>query len=381
MHAPLVLEACTSLGSSGPGTRAVRLANHNDPRIKVIDVTDAIARRQIETRRQPTLAYSLGDAPIVGAVVQPGDVLDISIWEAPPAALFGTTVGIGTLGTTGLAAGAGISRASELPQQMVDRDGLIVMPFVGPLKVSGLSPLEISNLIVSRLRGRAHSPQVIVRIAENQTANVTVVGDVASSRRVPLTTKGERLLDALASAGGVRQPVEKMAIQVTRGDRVAREPLSQVIREPKDNIRLAANDVVTALYQPYSFQALGAVAKNEDVNFEGAGLTLAQGLARVGGLQDNRSNVKGIFIFRLEDPKTLPAEIAQDMQKMPDGRVAVIYRIDMGNPSALFIAQSFPIVDKDILYVSNAPLVDIQKFVNMASQIAFSIVGVASYIK
>lgn len=381
MHAPLALEACTSLGSSGPGTKAVRSATRDDPRIKVIDVTDAIARQQIETRRQPALASSLGDAPIMGAVVQPGDVLDISIWEAPPAALFGTSVGIGTLGTTGIAAGAGTSRASELPQQMVDRDGLIVMPFVGPIKVSGLSPLEISNLIVSRLRERAHAPQVIVRIAENQTANVTVVGDVASSRRVPLTTKGERLLDALASAGGVRQPVEKMAIQVTRGDRVVREPLSQVIREPRDNIRLAANDVVTALYQPYSFQALGALAKNEDVNFEGAGLTLAQGLARVGGLQDNRSNVKGIFIFRLEDPKTLPAEIAQDMQKMPDGRVAVIYRVDMSNPSALFIAQSFPIVDKDILYVSNAPLVDIQKFVNMASQIAFSIVGVTSYIK
>ena len=51
----------------------------------------------------------------------------------------------------------------------------------------------------------------------NVSSNVTVVGDVGSSVRMPLGPRNERLLDALAAAGGVRFPVNKMTLQVTRG--------------------------------------------------------------------------------------------------------------------------------------------------------------------
>lgn len=376
MHAPLALAACSSLGASGPRTGSINSAERNNPNIKVLDVTAGIARRQVEARRQPTFAQALGDGLSVSSILAPGDVLDISIWEAPPAALFGTAAATGGVGV-----GIGSKAMSEVPQQMIDNNGMIIVPFVGPLKVAGLSPMDASRLIVSRLRGRAHLPQAIVRITDNQTANVTVVGDVTSSKRVPLTTKSERILDVLAAAGGVKQQVDKMTIQVTRGSQVVREPLSQLIREPSDNVRMAAGDVVTALYQPYSFQALGALGNNADVNFEGTGLTLAQALARVGGLQDSRSNIKGVFIFRLEDPAMLPPEIAQRLPLMPDGRIAVIYRINLSDPATMFVAQQFPIADKDVLYVSNAPLVDIQKFVGIASQLAFSVVGLTNNIQ
>lgn len=38
--------------------------------------------------------------------------------------------------------------------------------------------------------------QVLVRVTLNATAKVTVVGEVSNSARVPLTARGERLLDA-----------------------------------------------------------------------------------------------------------------------------------------------------------------------------------------
>ncbi|MDR5671452.1 polysaccharide export protein, partial [Burkholderia cenocepacia] len=101
-----------------------------------------------------------------------------------------------------------------------------------------------------------------------------------------------RVLDALASAGGVRQPVDKITIQITRGDKVASQPLETIIKDPRQNVSLRAGDVVTALYQPFSFTALGATGKNEEVNFEAQGITLAQALARAGGLQDTRSDAQ-----------------------------------------------------------------------------------------
>lgn len=370
------LSGCSSFGASGPSGKAVRGAAAADPRIKVVELTEPVARRVMAGQQRASLAEALGDAPLRGTLVGPGDVLDIAIWEAPPAALFGTSA-IDNRLSSGVPA---VAKSADIPQQMVDGDGRITVPFAGSVSVLGRSPRDIAREIAARLSGKANDPQVIVRIAENQAAQVTVVGDVVTSRHVSLTTKGERLLDALASAGGVRQPVDKMTIQITRGGKVATQPLSMVIRDPAQNIRLGANDVVTALYQPYSFQALGAFGTNAEVNFEATGLTLAQALGRIGGLQDNRADIKGVFIFRLEDPNLLDAGTVTAGATTPDGKVPVIYRVDMSNPGTFFIAQGFPIQHRDVLYVSNAPLVDIQKFVNVVSSMAFSVVSVGNAV-
>ncbi len=213
---------------------------------------------------------------------------------------------------------------------------------------------------------------MIVRLASNATSNVTVVGDVTNNMRMPLTAKGERLLDALAGAGGAKQPVGKMTIQVTRGSLVEAMPLEAVIKDPRQNIRLQADDVVTLLFQPYSFTVLGAANKNEEVPFEGTGLTLSQALGRMGGLNDQRANPKGVFIFRFEDPKVF-AGSAQALPTTPEGKVPVIYRVNMRDPTTLFVAQSFPIKDKDVIYISNAPLADFAKFLQAISQVVYPI--------
>ena len=156
-----------------------------------------------------------------------------------------------------------------------------------------------------------------------------------------------------------------MTIQITRGDRIASMPLEFVIKEPRENIRLQPDDVVTALYQPFSFTALGAIGRNDELSFEGTGITLAQALGRISGLQDIRADVKGVFIFRLEDAEALASRDGGLVT--PDGKIPVIYRINLKDPATFFLAQSFPIRNKDVLYVSNAPLADIQKFVNVIS--------------
>jgi len=204
-----------------------------------------------------------------------------------------------------------------------------------------------------------------VRLVRNSAATVTVVGDVASSARIPLTARGERVLDVLAAAGGVKQPVGKTTIQISRGSQMASLPLDTLIRDPRQNVRLQPDDVMTVLFQPYSFTVLGATGRNDELPFEATGVTLAQALGRVSGLQDLRADLKGVFIFRLENPEALDPNLVADAHFTPDGKIPVIYRINMKDPSAFFIAQGFPIRNKDVLYVSNAPLADIQKFVNV----------------
>jgi polysaccharide biosynthesis/export protein len=181
---------------------------------------------------------------------------------------------------------------------------------------------------------------------------------------MPLTARGERLLDAIAAAGGSKQPINKTTVQITRGTTTVAMSLDSVIRDAQHNITLRSGDIITAAYQPLSFTALGATGKNDEVNFEAQGITLAQALARVGGLQDARADAQGIFIFRLEDANALtwPRSPAATT---PEGRVPVIYRLDMKDPASFFVAQAFAIENKDVMYVSNAPAAEWQKFANL----------------
>jgi polysaccharide export outer membrane protein len=267
-----------------------------------------------------------------------------------------------------------------LPEQVVNNDGTINVPFVGQVKVAGRTLQQIEADIAQKLKGKANQPQVMVRVVRNASSNVTVVGDVGNSIRVPLTPRGERVLDALAAAGGVRQPVNKMAIQVTRGNAFHSLPLETIIRDPRQNVPLQPGDVVTALFQPLSLTALGATGKNEEINFEAQGISLAQALARSGGLIDSRADAKGIFIFRLEpsDAITWPK---QPVRMTPEGQVAVIYRIDLDDPASFFVAQSFQMQNKDLLYVSNAPVAELQKFLNLLFSIYYPLVNASSIAK
>jgi len=193
----------------------------------------------------------------------------------------------------------------------------------------------------------------------NLSSNATVVGEVNASTRVPSIPGSERLLDALAAAASVRQPVNKMTIQVTRADSVYSLPLETIIRDPKQNIPLQPGDVVTALFQPYSFTALGPTGKDDEINFETQGITLAQALARSGGLVDARSNPRGVFIFRFE-PKSALTWPHQPVQTTSQDTVPAVFRIDLSDPRSFFLMQSFPIENRDILSVSNTPITEVK---------------------
>lgn len=356
-------------GQAGPSSRSVAKAPDSNlvAGITIVDLDNSVVARLISQSGPASFARDLGDAAPVGSVVGPGDVLDVSIWEAPPAALFG---GGGTSTVRG--GGLQLSTKGSLPELLVGLNGTIFVPFAGTLQVSGRTLQQIEADITQRLSRKAHMPQVIVRIARNATANVTIVGDVANSTRMPLTPKGERLLDALAQAGGTRQPPAKTTIQVTRGDKVVSMALDSVIRDPSQNIMLSTGDVVTAIFQPYSFTALGASGKNEEVPFEGVGVSLAQALGRMGGLQDQRANAQGVFIFRWEKPF---AGMAANGMTDPQGRMPVIYRVNMRDPATFFLAQNFAMQNGDVVYIATAPIAEFQQFVNVVASTLLPLVA------
>lgn len=335
--------------------------------IRVLELDNGLASSSNYSALDGNFALNFGDATPVGTRVGVGDVLEVTIWEAPPAALFGSA----NLDTrVGSAPQAG--RPTALPELIVAPSGTISVPFAGQVPAAGRTLREIERDIVGRLSGRAHLPQAIVRIARNVTTNVTVLGDVKEPQRVPLTPRGERLLDAIAQAGGTSQPLDRMTIQISRDGVTQRMAARDIVRDPRQNIILQSDDVITAFYQPYSFTILGAAGRNEEVRFEGMGLTLSQALGRIGGLQNDRADPKGVFLFRWE-PTQLLKDASGSLAANPNGRVPVIYKVDMTQPETFFAAQKFQMRDGDVVYVSNSRLSDLQRFVNIVGSLILPI--------
>jgi polysaccharide export outer membrane protein len=370
-----MLAGCSSIPTSGPSKSQIDQASSatNPAGIQVVDLTEDVARKLLAERHAGDFSKTLGNEAMRGQRLGSGDAVEVSIWEAPPAMLFGASP------TDTRSGGVSNARVTVLPEQIINSDGNINVPFAGTIPAAGRTANETERYIAQRLQGKANQPQVLVRLARNSTSYVTIVGDVTSSTRMPLTPSGERLLDALATAGGVRQPVDKMTIQVTRGNEVQSLALDTIIRDPRQNVPLRAGDVVTALFQPFSFTALGATGKNEEINFEAQGITLAQALARAGGLQDSRSDVQGVFIFRLEDAKALQWPTSP-VRTTVDGKVPVVYRVNLRDPNSFFVAQSFMMDNKDLMYVSNAPIAELQKFLNVIFSAAYPLItGVQTF--
>ncbi|MEP7300659.1 MAG: polysaccharide biosynthesis/export family protein [Caldimonas sp.] len=369
--AVLALAGCAWVPASGPTRHAVTDAPGG---IQIVPITETVARQLLGSRSARLFSEGFGQLPPGNFVLGPGDTVEVGIWEAPPATLFGASSDIRASAATGGA------RPTLLAEQQVDADGRIGVPFAGPIDAAGRTLRQVEDDIVRKLARKANQPQVQLRLARNASANVTVVGEVANSVRMPLTPRNERLLDALAAAGGTRFPVSKVTVQVTRGNTVMALPLDTVIRDPRQNVPLYAGDVVTILNEPLNFTALGATGKNEEINFEAPGISLAQAVARSGGIQDGRADAQGVFIFRYENAQALDWP-HPPVATTADGKVPVIYTVNLRDPSSFFAMQTFTIQHRDMLYVSNAPLAELQKFATVVYSLAFPVLNTISVTK
>jgi polysaccharide export outer membrane protein len=94
---------------------------------------------------------------------------------------------------------------------------------------------------------------------------------------------------------------------------------------------------------------------------------VAEALAKAGGLLDLRSDPAGVFLFRFEAPAIVTALNAPQLGIGPDRSSPIVYRLSDAN--AYFLAQRFPVEDKDVIYVANAKLNELQKFFTLLNTI------------
>jgi polysaccharide biosynthesis/export protein len=286
------------------------------------------------------------------------DSVVVTIWEAGAGGLFSAAPDERTIS-------AG-SRTATIPEQVVARDGTIEVPYAGRLKVAGLTPAEVEQKIVDALAHKAIQPQVVVTISKNLSNAVSVGGEVTTGARISLTTKGDRILDVIAAVGGIRIPASDAFIQLTRGRRTVSVAYNAILAHPEENIYAIPGDDITVVRDPQTFTAFGGTGRNAQVPFDAAGITLDEAIAKAGGLLDYRADPAGIFLLR-------------DLPSQGD-LVPVVYQLNLRDANSFFLARSFPMRDKDMLYVANSASDPVQKFLGLVGTITGpAVTGAAVY--
>ncbi|ACA14895.1 polysaccharide export protein [Methylobacterium sp. 4-46] len=392
----VLLSGCSNfLPAAGPTASAVTegadIATDQGllARYEIIDV-DAAVVEALRGRPLDSLLASFGDrraavAPVIGI----GDAVTVTIWEAGTGGLFS-----GPVLADRFSAG---SKASTIPEQIVGRDGSISVPYAGRIQVAGKRVQEVQGQIEQELAGKAIQPQVLVTVTSPLSSSVTVIGEAASAGggarlsaaalrgpvssigggRVPLSERGDRLLDVIAAAGGVSAPVNETFVRLSRGPTTATVPLLSVVSNPRENIFLRPGDTVTLVRDPQTFLAIGALGTQSEIPFSADGITLAQALTKARGLSDFQADPAGVFVFRFE-PASVVRRLRPGSPLLGSPQVPVVYRINMRDPNSLFVSQAFRMRNRDLVYVSNAPFTEVQKVLGAFSTVTAPVAAGAS---
>ncbi len=363
-----LLAGCSALPTAGPTASDVRRqeVENNQIRFDLVDIDDNVvaALRAAPGESLQARFKKYGAPP--QARIGIGDSVVVSIWEAAGGGLFGASA------TDQVSTG---SRSVTIPEQVVGRDGGLSVPFAGRVPVAGRLPIEVQRAIERRLAEKAIEPQVIVSVTKSLANSVTVTGEAVSGARVPLSVRGDRLLDLIAAVGGTRSPVYETFVRLSRGGVTATIPMEALVSNPAENIYAQPGDVLTLVRLPQSFTAFGATGANAQIPFTAEKMTLVEGLAKAGGLQDQRSDPAGVFLFRFEPPGIVNALGRPQLRTGPDGSSPVVYRLDLRNAKSYFMAQRFPLHDKDIIYVANADLNELQKFFGLLNTLTGPVIS------
>jgi polysaccharide export outer membrane protein len=352
------LAACTAMPGDGPWMGGAATTTTEALPFDVIDLTPTT----IANYRQPPPVdrpSAVSNLPAGGRIaVAPGDAIKVRIFEPYEGSIFPTIQRPG--------ADFGVQRVTD--------DGTVNVPFVGTIKVAGLDLSQIEKKIAQQVAasGKAQDPQVIVEFVADRTHTVMVSGDVRNPGRISLLEGVRSVVEAINKAGGPagiggQAPngvgANQFEVIVRRNGQIILQTQYSDLLAGGD-IGLQKNDEIVVRPNPRMFTVLGAVVKAGNVDMSKHSISLLEAMGTVGGLNDSRANKTGVYVFRMGD-----------LQNNPTARGRV-FRLDLYQPVSIFIAQQFPVLPKDVVYITNAPLYEYDKILTSLYR-TFSIVGVA----
>lgn len=326
----LLLTACSSPGMKldVQASRRPTVTNMDGLRVTLRSL-DAQAIPQPEAL-PPTppaaLAELLRDRP-EPYVIGPQDVLLVTVWDHPE-----ITLALGEYRT---------DSASGL---VVDEDGYLFFLYVGRLLVKGLTVPEARARLTAELARVLQKPQVDLKVLSYRSQKVFVGGEVKTPGVYNITDVPFTLAEAVNRSGGFLPTADDSHLILSRGDKTWTLDFQTLMTQGDRIGKIYLKDgdslqVPNVLESPVYL--MGEVTRPGTVPLQHGVISLAKALSDVGGIVGASADAHSIYVIR-----------------QGSARNAVdVFHLDARNPTAMILADRFPLQPRDIVYVDAGTLV------------------------
>ncbi|WBY02073.1 polysaccharide biosynthesis/export family protein [Ramlibacter tataouinensis] len=315
----------------------------NPPQGVVMPITQALVRAQAEAGPKTVSEnvqrlfanpkpYTIGER----------DVIAIIVYDHPELLPAGGTVINQQPDPTGLAAAPGF---------IVSADGEVTFPYVGRVKVAGLTEIEASELFAKRLAKYIRDPQITVRLQSFRSRRAYVDGEVRTPGPQIFTDVPLTLPEAINRAGGITSAGDRSNILLTRQDQSTVIDLKrlQELGVNPNRILLQPGDMVTvASRDENKVYVMGEVLRPSALPMHSGRLSLAQALGDSGGPNLATANTAQIYVIR------------KNVQGQP-----VLFHLNASAPTALALADMFQLQPRDVVYIDPVPLVQWNRIISL----------------
>jgi polysaccharide export outer membrane protein len=284
---------------------------------------------QLPPPKVPSHPYRLG----------PQDTLRIFVWGHPD--LTPVTSNVTTAGFASTPAG-----------RTIDNNGNLFFPMVGQIRASGMTINEFRVRLSKALSAYIPDPQVEVDVAGFRSQRIFVAGAVRSPGAISVTDQPLKVTDALSSAGGALENADLYDVVLTRGNRSVRLDLDSLYYNGRleSNVLLADGDILSVPdRQTRKIFMLGEVGNSVGSNqarsyvMRRGRMTLTEVLSDAGGASPFSAATNEIYVLRVDPTATSSVEAA---------RLPIVYQINLTNPESLVLADQFPMLPRDVIFVN-----------------------------
>ncbi|KAF0676971.1 polysaccharide biosynthesis/export family protein [Profundibacterium mesophilum] len=273
-----------------------------------------------------------------GQLIAAGDTLRALIWDSSENSLL-TSLN---------------ERAAPLTDLEVAPNGRIFVPYVGEVRVAGMTPQRARLAIQNQLSAIAPSAQVQISLKTGRANSVDLVSGVANPGSYPLTDRGQSVLGMISLGGGVPPNLRNPRVKLQRGGKLYVTSVERLFANPRLDAVLTGGDKLIVEEDARYFLSLGAAGKEAIIPFTRDYVTALEAISMIGGLTDTRADPEGVLVLR-EYPRSAlaPGHAGPREQR-------VVFSIDLTTADGLFSAKSMQIFPGDVVLATESPVSSLQ---------------------
>ncbi|SDH44029.1 polysaccharide biosynthesis/export family protein [Variovorax sp. OV700] len=275
--------------------------------------------------------------------IGPGDVVGVIVYDHPELLPSAGAVISQQADPTGV---------SVAPGFIVDSSGEIAFPYVGRVRVAGLTEAEAGDLISKLIVTQVREPEVTVRIQSFRSRRAYIEGEVRVPGSQIFTDVPMTLTEAINRAGGITASGNRAAVTLVRDGKSIDIDLTRLREAGRDgnDIPLMNGDTVRVGHrEDAKVYVMGEILRPSALTVRSNGrLNLNEALGEAGGPILTTSNPGQIYVIR-QGATGLPA----------------IFHLDAKNPAAMVLARQFSLEAQDVVYIDPVPLVKWNRVISL----------------